>query len=212
MLVDDHSLVRMGFKLILESGGDFEVVAEHDCGEAVCQSFEASKPDVVVMDITMAGIGGLETIRRLVAKVPRVRILALSAHEDTSYPTRALQAGALGYLSKRSAPEALIAAVQAVAKGQGYLDAPIAQRLALHGINGVKGPTELLSAREFEVFIKLARGQNVAQISQALNVSGSTIGTHLYHVKQKLGLTNQAEMTLMAMRYELIDVKNGNSV
>ncbi len=205
MLVDDHSVVRMGFKLLLQACDDIEVVAEADSGEAACQMVEAVAPDVVVMDIAMAGMGGIEAIKRLLAKNPRLRILALSAHEDTSHPKRALQAGALGYLSKRSAPEVLIDAIRAIAKGQRYLDAQIAQRMAVQDISGDKGPMEKLSAREFEVFVQLARGQSVAQISEALKLSSSTVGTHLYNVKQKLGLANQAEMTLLAVRHGLID-------
>jgi two-component system, NarL family, invasion response regulator UvrY len=197
--------VRMGFKLLLQACDDIEVVAEADSGEAACQMVDAVAPDVVVMDIAMAGMGGIEAIKRLLAKNPRLRILALSAHEDTSHPKRALQAGALGYLSKRSAPEVLIDAIRAIAKGQRYLDAQIAQRIAVQDISGDKGPMEKLSAREFEVFVQLARGQSVAQISEALKLSSSTVGTHLYNVKQKLGLANQAEMTLLAVRHGLID-------
>ncbi len=206
MLVDDHAVVRMGFKLLLQACDDIDVVAEADSGEAACQMVEAQAPDVVVMDIAMAGMGGIEAIKRLLAKNPRLKILALSAHEDTSHPKRALQAGALGYLSKRSAPEVLIDAIRTIAKGQRYLDAQIAQRMAVQDISGDKGPMEKLSAREFEVFVQLARGQSVTQISEALNLSSSTVGTHLYNVKQKLGLANQAEMTLLAMRHGLIDL------
>lgn len=207
MLVDDHAVVRMGFKLLLQASSDIEVVAEADSGEAACQIYESVAPDVVVMDIAMAGMGGIEAIKRLIAKDPRVRILVLSAHEDTSHPKRALQAGALGYLSKRSAPEVLIDAIRTIAKGQRYLDAHIAQRIAVQDITGDKTPTDQLSAREFEVFIQLARGQSVAQISTALALSASTVGTHLYNVKQKLGLTNQAEITLLAVKHGLIDVE-----
>ena len=207
MLVDDHAVVRMGFKLLLQASSDIEVVAEADSGEAAYQMYESVAPDVVVMDIAMAGIGGIEAIKRLIARDARVRILVLSAHEDTSHPKRALQAGALGYLSKRSAPEVLIDAIRTIAKGQRYLDAHIAQRIAIQDITGDKTPTDQLSAREFEVFIQLARGQSVAQISTTLALSASTVGTHLYNVKQKLGLTNQAEITLLAVKHGLIDVE-----
>lgn len=206
MLVDDHAVVRMGFKLLLQACDDIVVVAEAESGEEACRLYEAAAPDVVVMDISMAGMGGIEAIKRLLAKDGRVRILALSAHEDSSHPKRALQAGALGYLSKRSAPEVLIDAIRAIAQGRRYLDAQIAQRMAMQDISGDKGPMEKLSAREFEVFVQLARGQSVTQISAALNLSSSTVGTHLYNVKQKLSLGNQAEMTLLAVRHGLIDV------
>jgi two-component system, NarL family, invasion response regulator UvrY len=209
MLVDDHAVVRTGFRLLLQAFADIEVIAEADSGEAACQMYESVAPDVVVMDIAMAGIGGIEAIKRLMAKDAKARILALSAHEDTSHPKRALQAGALGYLSKRSAPEVLIDAIRAIARGQRYLDAQIAQRMAVQDIHGDKGPMDKLSPREFEVFLQLARGQSVAQISETLTLSTSTIGTHLYNVKQKLGLVNQAEMTLLAVRHGLIDVAAG---
>jgi two-component system, NarL family, invasion response regulator UvrY len=209
MLVDDHAVVRTGFRLLLQAFADIEVIAEADSGEAACQMYESVAPDVVVMDIAMAGMGGIEAIKRLMAKDAKARILALSAHEDTSHPKRALQAGALGYLSKRSAPEVLIDAIRAIAKGQRYLDAQIAQRMAVQDIHGDKGPMDKLSPREFEVFLQLARGQSVAQISETLTLSTSTIGTHLYNIKQKLGLVNQAEMTLLAVRHGLIDVAAG---
>lgn len=206
MLVDDHAVVRMGFKLLLQACEDIEVVAEADSGEEACQLYADAAPDVVVMDLAMAGMGGIEATKRLLAKDDKARILALSAHEDTSHPKRALQAGALGYLSKRSAPEALIDAIRATAQGRRYLDARIAQRIAVQDLSGEQGPVEQLSAREFEVFVQLARGQTVAQISETLRLSASTVGTHLYNIKQKLGLSNQAEMTLLAVRHGLIDV------
>ena len=209
MLVDDHAVVRTGFKLLLQACNDIEVVAEADSGEAACQMYEAVAPDVVVMDIAMAGMGGIEATKRLLAKNSRARILALSAHEDTSHPKRALQAGALGYLSKRSAPEVLIDAIRLIAQGQRYLDAQIAQRMAMQDLTGKQGPMEKLSAREFEVFMQLARGQSVAQISGTLALSSSTVGTHLYNIKQKLRLVNQAEMALLAVRHGLIDVAAG---
>jgi two-component system, NarL family, invasion response regulator UvrY len=206
MLVDDHAVVRMGFKLLLQASDDIAVVAEADSGEAACQRFDDAAPDVVVMDLAMPGMGGMEAIKRLCAKNARVRILALSAHEDISHPMRALQAGAMGYLSKRSAPEVLIDAIRAVAKGQRYVDAQIAQRIAVQAISGDKSPVEKLSGREFEVFAQLARGQSVAQISDTLKLSASTVGTHLYNIKQKLGLNNQAEITLLAVRHGVISV------
>lgn len=206
MLVDDHAVVRMGFKLLLQACNDIEVVAEADSGEAACQIFEAAAPDVVVMDIAMAGMGGIEAIKRLTAKKNHGRILALSAHEDISHPMRALQAGAMGYLSKRSAPEVLIDAIRAVARGERYVDSRIAQRIAMQAISGDKSPVEKLSAREFEVFAQLARGQSVAQISDTLKLSNSTVGTHLYNIKQKLEISNQAEMTLLALRHGVISV------
>ena len=204
MLVDDHVLVRMGFRMLL-ADAQVEVVCEAGSGEQACQEYASVKPDVVVMDLSMPGMGGLEATRRLIAQDPKVRILALSAHEDTAHPRRVLRAGALGYLAKRSAPEALIAAVTAVARGERYLDAQTAQALAVAQIDGEDSPAEMLSEREFSVFIQLARGMSVAQIAENLNLSPSTVGTHLYHVKQKLRANNQSELTLVALRWGLIE-------
>lgn len=205
LLVDDHAVVRGGFKVLLQTWEDVEVVGEASSGEEALQCFESLRPDVVVMDIAMAGMGGIEAIKRLVAKDPQVRILSLSAHEDTSYSKRALQAGALGYLSKRTAPEVLIDAIRLVAQHKRFIDPAIAQRMAMQDLDGDESPIEKLSPREFEVFMQLARGQSVAQISETLKLSASTVGTHLYKVKQKLQLTNQSEMTLLAMRLGLLD-------
>ena len=206
MLVDDHALVRMGFRMLLASaaGAPVEVVAEAGSGEEACQAYARARPDVVVMDLSMPGMGGLEAVRRLLAQDPKAKVLALSAHEDTAHPRRVLRAGALGYLAKRSAPEALIAAVTAVARGERYVDAQTAQALAMAQIEGGASPAETLSEREFSVFIQLARGMSVAQIADNLKLSPSTVGTHLYHVKQKLGASNQSELTLVALRWGLI--------
>ena len=204
MLVDDHALVRMGFRMLLGNAG-IEVVAEAESGEAACQAVPQAKPDVVVMDLSMPGMGGLEAVRRLLAQNAKLRILALSAHEDTAPPQRVLKAGALGYLAKRSAPEALLAAVEAVARGERYVDAQTAQRLAVAQIEGETNPVDALSEREFSVFLQLARGASVAQIADTLKLSTSTVGTHLYHIKQKLGASNQSELTLVALRWGLIE-------
>lgn len=204
MLVDDHALVRMGFRMLL-ADARVEVVAEADTGEQACADYPRVRPDVVVMDLSMPGMGGLEAVRRLIAQDPKARILALSAFEDTAHPRRVLRAGALGYLAKRSAPEALIAAVVSVAANRPYVDAHTAQALAVAEVRGETSPAETLSEREFSVFVQLARGLSVAQIADNLKLSPSTVGTHLFHVKQKLGANNQSELTLVAMRWGLIE-------
>ena len=204
MLVDDHALVRMGFSMLL-ANAQIEVVAEAGSGEQACLNYAKVQPDVVVMDLSMPGMGGLGALRRLLAQDPKARVLVLSAHEDTAHPQRALRAGALGYLAKRSAPEALISAVSAVARGERYVDAQTAQALAMAQIDGESSPVDTLSEREFAVFIQLARGMSVAKIAENLMLSPSTIGTHLYHVKQKLHAGNQSELTLVALRWGLMD-------
>jgi two-component system invasion response regulator UvrY len=206
LLVDDHAVVRMGFRLLLQSQADMSVIAEAESGEIACQRFLELSPDVVVMDLAMPGMGGLEALRRILAHHPQAKVLTLSAHDDPMHARRALREGALGFLSKRSAPEALLEAVTTVATGQRYIDRSLAQKLALEDIEGVaKSTVERLSEREFEVFIRLARGASVQRIAEDLSLSPSTVGTHLYNVKQKLRVTNQSELTLIAIRENLIE-------
>ena len=204
MLVDDHAVVRVGFRMLLADAG-IDVVAEAGDGETACQLYPTVRPDLVVMDLSMPGMGGIEAVRRLLAQDGRTRVLALSAHEDTAHPRRALRAGALGYLAKRSAPDELILAVKTVAGGERYVDRQTAQALAVSQADGRANPVDLLSGREFSVFIQLARGMSVAQIADNLKLSPSTVGTHLYHVKQKLGAGNQSELTLAALHWGLLD-------
>lgn len=206
LLVDDHAVVRMGFRLLLQSVAEMSVVAEAESGEAACQLYLELNPDVVVMDLAMPGMGGLEALRRIRARHAQAQVLTLSAHDDPMHARRALREGALGFLSKRSAPEALLEAVGAVAAGQRYIDKSVAQKLALDDIEGVaKSVVERLSEREFEVFIRLARGASVQRIAEDLSLSPSTVGTHLYNLKQKLRVTNQSELTLIAIRENLIE-------
>jgi two-component system invasion response regulator UvrY len=206
LLVDDHAVVRTGFRLLLQSRPEMSVVAEADSGEAACQRYLELLPDVVVMDLAMPGMGGLEALRRIRAHHPQARVLTLSAQDDPMHARRALREGALGFLSKRSAPEALIDAVNAVAAGQRYIDTSLAQKLALDEIDGTgKSVVERLSEREFEVFIRLARGAGVQRIAEDLKLSPSTVGTHLYNIKQKLRVSNQSELTLIAIREALIE-------
>ena len=205
LLVDDHAVVRMGFKMLLEYDADIKVIAEADSGENAVKMYMEHKPDVVVMDITMPGIGGLEATDRIMAKDSSARILVLSAHEDSVHPKRVLNAGAMGYLTKRSAAEELIKAIRMVASRKMYLEASIAQQMAIQQLNGEKTPVDVLSDREFEVFMALAKGETTNQIAEILSLSPRTVGTHLYNIKQKLNAGNSAEIALIAMRSGLID-------
>ncbi|MBU3645059.1 MAG: response regulator transcription factor [Candidatus Methylopumilus sp.] len=205
MLVDDHAVVRMGFRMLLESASDIKVVAEAESGEQAIKLYMEHQPDVVVMDITMPGIGGMEATDRILAKDNHAKILILSAHEDSVHPKRVLNAGAMGYLTKRSAAEELIKAIRTVASRKMYLEANIAQQMAIQQLNGEQNPVDVLSDREFEVFIALAKGKTTNEIADTLSLSPRTVGTHLYNIKQKLNANNSAELALIAMRCGLID-------
>ena len=205
LLVDDHSVVRMGFKMLIDSEKDMQVIAEAETGEDGIIKFQEIKPDVIVMDITMPGIGGLEAIERIIAKDKNAKILVLSAHEDSVHPTRVLSAGAIGYLTKRSAAEELINAIRTVGSGKKYIESSVAQQLAITQLSGENDPTEVLSDREFEVFISLAKGKSTNEIADTMCLSPRTVGTHLYNIKQKLNANNSAEIALIAIRCGLLE-------
>lgn len=206
MLVDDHAVVRMGFRLLLEDAPDIEVVGEAESGEEAVRQFQALAPDVLVMDISMPGIGGLEAIERVLSKERQQKILVLSAHEDVMHAKRVLKAGAAGYLTKRSAADVLIEAVRTVCADKIYVEPGIARELAIEQVSGSKNPVDALSEKEFKVFLALAKGQSVQQIAEVMSLSPRTVGTHLYNIKQKLGASNSAELAIIAIRSGLIEL------
>lgn len=205
MLVDDHAVVRMGFRLLLQGASDIDVVGEASSGEEAVRQFQELAPDVLVMDISMPGIGGLEAIDRVLAKKSQQKILVLSAHEDVMHARRVLKAGAAGYLTKRSAAEVLIEAIHAVHKGSVFLEPMIAQAMAVEQVSGSKNPVDALSEKEFKVFIELAKGRSVQEIADVMSLSPRTIGTHLYNIKQKLNAANSAELAIIAIRAGLVE-------
>ena len=204
MLVDDHAVVRMGFKLLLQGSDDIEVLGEAQSGEDALKQLQTLAPDVLIMDISMPGMGGLEAIGRVLAKYPQQRILVLAAHEDIMHARRVLKAGASGYVTKRSAADVLMQAVRAVYKGQVYLEPEVAQAMAVEQVSGSKNPLDALSEKEFKVFLELAKGRSVQEIADAMSLSPRTIGTHLYNIKQKLNASNSAELAIIAIRAGLI--------
>lgn len=204
LLADDHAVVRLGFRLLLEGVGA-EVVAEADRGEAAIRLYAEHDPDVLVMDVSMPGIGGLAALERLLGVAPKARVLMLSAHEDAIVPVRAMRIGARGYLCKRASPDEFLRAVGEVARDRRYLDPALAQVVALAQLSGTASPVESLTAKELAVFMKLAVGRSVNEVAEDFCLSASTVGTHLYHIKQKLQVNNAAELTLVALRNGLIE-------
>jgi len=203
ILADDHAIVRMGFRLLLEGAGA-QVIAEADSGEAAQQLMASEDPDVLVMDLSMPGCGGLAALERIMARKPRARVLIASAHADAITAERALKLGAAGYLCKRSPPEELLQAVGQIAAGQRYIDPEIAS--ALRRADRPEHPAEALTDKEFNVFLQLAQGRSVAEVASDFHLSPNTVGTHLYHIKQKLGVQNMAELAMAAVRSGLIQV------
>lgn len=204
VLADDHAVVRLGFRLLLEGVGA-EVVAEAERGEGAIRLYAEHSPDVLVMDVSMPGIGGLAALERLLGVAPKARVLMLSAHEDAIVPVRAMRIGARGYLCKRASPEEFLRAVGEVSRDRRYLDPALAQVVALAQLSGTASPVESLTAKELAVFMKLAIGRSVGEVAEDFCLSASTVGTHLYHIKQKLQVNNAAELTLVALRNGLIE-------
>ncbi len=203
VLADDHAIVRMGFRLLLEGVGA-RVLAEADSGEKAQLLMTELDPDVLVMDLSMPGCGGLAALERILARKPGQKVLIASGHADAIIAERALKAGAAGYLCKRSPPDELLKAVGLVAAGQRYIDPEIAA--ALRRADRPEHPAEALTDKELSVFLQLAQGRSVAEVAETFHLSPNTVGTHLYHIKQKLGVQNMAELAMAAVRSGLIEV------
>lgn len=204
-LIDDHPVVREGYRRLLENEPDIKVVAEADCGEEACEKYTSIKPDVVVLDLNMPGIGGIEAISRLRSKDPNVHILVFSMHDSQIMIMRAIEAGASGYLTKSSVAEQMIDAVRAVANGDSFLSENVVPVIIDKFICKNSDPLKALSKREFEVFCRLAKGQSVSQIAGKLSISPKTAGVHQTNIMKKLGLHNTAELTRLAIRSGVVD-------
>jgi two-component system, NarL family, invasion response regulator UvrY len=198
VLVDDHAMIRKGCRLSFEAQG-FNVLAEADSGESSVAVCLREKPDVVVVDIAMPGVSGLETIRRLCAHVPDVRIVVFTMHDDCTIASRALRAGARAYVTKTSPPETLVEAVRRVANGDSYLSEDIALNLALR--EAVPGPDPLaaLTKREFEVFHMLVKGRRPGQIAETLSLSAKAVSNYQQKIKVKLNANSLADLVHIAL-------------
>jgi two-component system, NarL family, response regulator NreC len=205
LLVDDHAVVRQGFGLILSSQPDMEIVGEAGDGREAVELSEKLEPDVVVMDVAMPGLNGIEATRRLSRSLPRTRVLALSMHKDAVYVREILRAGARGYLLKESVDTDLLAAVRAVARGEGYLSPSVSDAVLSDYRKHVTDPLDLLSSREREVLQMIAEGKTNKEIATALNLSVYTIDAHRGRIMEKLNLHSVGELVRFAMRNKLID-------
>ena len=206
MLVDDHRLVRAGLKRVLAEAADMEVIAEAASGEEALEIVRAKVPDVVLMDINMPGIGGLETTRRLTQRLPEVKVIVVSMHLEEPYPSRMLAAGASGYISKDSAADEAIAAIRRVHGGGHYVAADVAGNMAASLVKGKSdSPFDQLSQRETQVMLMVTKGHSTQDISDRLHLSPKTVSTYRYRLFEKLNVSNDVELTRMAMRYGLLE-------
>jgi len=199
ILVDDHAIVRAGFRLLLATESDIDVIAETSRGEEILQIYSELKPDIVVMDLSMAGIGGLETTRRLVMREDNAKIIVFSVHHEKVYIQRALDAGARGYICKHAHPDMLIDAIKQVAKGRIYIDPSLVDD-AQHqeDMTTYQAIIRTLSPREFDVFVLLAKGLTAHQISDELCLSYKTVANYGTTIRSKLNVTSMAQLANIA--------------
>lgn len=206
MLVDDHAVVRAGYRVLLSQTENIEVAVEAESGEQACQLYIEQQPDVVVMDLSLPGIGGLAAIRRILARDDGARILVFSIHDELAYVSRALEAGAKGYISKASAPDILLEAVLKIAASGVYIEPELAKRLGCQAVPGELRPESLsnLSAREFDVFCLLAQGHTTRQVADELCMSYKTAANYATAIRGKLGISTTAEMARLAYQNGLL--------
>lgn len=211
LLVDDHEVVRAGYHRLLESNPDIRVIAEAKSGEEAYSAFVAQTPDVVIMDLSMPGMGGLEAIRKILHREKMAKILVFSVHESAVFLTRTLDEGVLGYITKRSAAKVMIEAVRQVAQGNVFIGQEMQNAFVEYQASKVKGVghnhplLDSLSSREFEIFLLVAEGKSVNDIADVLNLSPKTVGHHYTSIKSKLGVTNAPELTRLAIRAGLLE-------
>ncbi len=204
VLVDDHAVVRAGVRRLLEQEPLFDVIGEAESGEKAYQTYNELKPDVMVMDLSMPGMGGLEAIRRILMRYERAKILVLSMHEDLSFANQALKLGAKGYLLKNALGEDLVKSIKEVAEGNIFLSDDIARKMAMQSISGDRDPIHELSAREFEIFRLLAEGLEIDAIALKLNISSKTVSNYQTMIKQKLDINTPVELIRYAIKVGII--------
>ena len=204
VLVDDHAVVRAGVRRLLEQEPLFEVIGEAESGERAYQIFGELKPDVMVMDLSMPGMGGLEAIRRILMRYEKAKILVLSMHEDLSFANQALKLGAKGYLTKNTLADSLVKSIETVTQGDVFLSDEIAKKMAMQSILGNQDPVHELSAREFEIFRLLAEGLDIDAIASTLNISSKTVSNYQTMIKQKLNINTPIELIRYAIKVGVI--------
>lgn len=204
ILVDDHAVVRAGYRLLLSQTPGIEIIAEAETGEEACDKYRQLGPAVVVMDLNLPGIGGLAAIRHILARDPAARILVFSIHDEPVYVSRALDAGALGYISKSCPPGMLVEAVIITAAGKPFLEPAIAQRLKASDRELTAAPLGQLTAREFDILCQLARGLSARETAEELRLSAKTVSNYLTSIKGKLDVNTTAELVRLAYQARLI--------
>jgi len=204
LLVDDHSVVRAGYKALLEGAEDITVVGEAETGERGCQLYASLKPDVVVMDLSLPGIGGLKAIRHMIARDSKAQIIVFSMYDDISIVEKALEAGSKGYITKNSVPDIMVDAVREIAKGNSYIEPALADKLALRGNSGRDNELSVLTPREFEIFLLLAQGHSATEAASFLALSYKTVANYTTQIKTKLKISTTTEIVHLALQHGIV--------
>ena len=205
LLVDDHELVRTGIRRLIDDINGLEVVGEVETGEAAIDFAHNEHIDVVLMDLNMPGIGGMEATRRLIAKDKHLKIIVVTVHDSEPFPQQLFKAGAMGYLTKGCNIEEIVHAIKEVFYGRRYVSVDIAQKMAMNIQPDDENPFDKLSQREMQVMMMSMQGMKGQKISEQLNLSPKTISTYRYRLFDKLRVSNDVELTRLAMQYGLID-------
>lgn len=205
LLVDDHDLVRLGINKLLSEIKGFQIVGEARSGEEAIEKVGKLRPDIVLMDVKMPGMGGLEATKRIVKQYSKVKVLVVTVYGDEPYPSRVLQAGATGYMTKGAGVEEMVQAINSVFSGKRYLSPEVAQQLALkHLTHQDESPFESLSERELQVLVMITSGQKVQEIADQLYLSPKTVNSYRYRLFEKLAVDTDVELTHLAIRHKLI--------
>lgn len=208
LLVDDHELVRTGVSKILNEVKGFKVIDECETGEEAIKFCRNTEPDIILMDMDMPGMGGLEATKKILRFAPEAKIIMLTVHAEDPFPTKVMQIGAAGYLTKGTAPNEMVNAIRAVNSGQRYLPAEIAQQMALSQFKSAEeNPFSELSDRELQIMLMITRGKKVPDISEHLHLSTKTINSYRYRMFEKLDIGNDVELTHLAIRHGMINTE-----
>lgn len=208
LLVDDHELVRTGIKRILDDVRGFKVVGEAKTGEEAVHFCRQNNPDIVLMDMNMPGIGGLEATKKICRFCPDVKVIVLTMQCEDPFPSKVMQIGAHGYLTKSAGPEEVVNAIRAVKTGQRYIAPEIAQQIALAQFSGRndENPFASLSDRELQIMLMITKGEKVQTIADQLNLSSKTVNSYRYRMFEKLNVGGDVELTHLAIRHKMIEI------
>jgi len=208
LLVDDHELVRTGIRKILDEVKGFKVIGETSTGEEAIKFCRQTEPDVVLMDMNMPGIGGLEATKKIIRYAPDVKVIVLTVYTEDPIPSKVMQIGAAGYLTKGAGPDEMVNAIRAVNSGQRYITPEVAQQMALNQSKATEdNPFSVLSERELQIMLMVTRGEKVPNISEQLALSSKTINSYRYRMFEKLNVSNDVELTHLAIRYGMLSTE-----